>query len=79
MRVSLDGGETWADVDEVRVFLDLEGEGDEALSFGTNQLSINCTHEGVVMDRISDGETFETFAQTYDELTQNLPWQKENE
>jgi hypothetical protein len=67
VEVSLDDGQTYVVVDNVRVrFVDLADESTYRC------LSLNCTHEGVTEDLVVDGKVVGTTSRTYAEIIERL-------
>lgn len=50
MKVSLDGGLTWQESDEVRVSYDVDIPNGNMSCPIEGELLVNCTHEGLIMD-----------------------------
>ena len=73
MKVSLDGGLTWKDSDNVRVLYDnleiVDGKGDEVHNA---TLLLNATSEGLITDVWNEQENIGTDSATAEEIAESL-------
>ena len=67
MKVSLDGGQTWQEAEEVRVCYAVETESDPKA-----EVVVTATNEGLITDLIENGEITATDSETPDDFIARL-------